>query len=52
MSEVSQPPSMPPVPELGEELAREERTERWIFIRQLAIAIVLIALLSTHALLA
>jgi hypothetical protein len=41
---------VPTAPELAAERAREQRAERWLFIRQVAIALVLIALLVTHAL--
>jgi hypothetical protein len=37
--------------DLAAERAREERSERWIFIRELAIVIVLVLLVVGHALL-
>jgi hypothetical protein len=42
---------LPAEADLVAELAREERSERWLFIRQVGIAFVLVALLVTHALL-
>jgi hypothetical protein len=43
--------SLPAESELAVELAREERSERWLLVRQVAIVLVLVALLVTHALL-
>jgi hypothetical protein len=37
--------------DLAVELAREERSERWLLVRQVAIVLVLVAMLLTHALL-
>jgi hypothetical protein len=42
---------LPAEADLAVELAREERSERWLLIRQVAIVLVLVALLVTHALL-
>lgn len=42
---------VPTEPELVAELAHEARSERWLFIRQAAIILALIALLIIHALL-
>lgn len=42
---------LPAEADLAAELAREERSERWLFVRQVAIVLVLVALLVTHALL-
>jgi hypothetical protein len=44
-------PGLPADPDLAVELAREERSERWLLIRQVTIVIVLVALLVTQALL-
>jgi hypothetical protein len=44
-------PGVPTEPDLAAERAREERSERWLFIRQVGIVLVLVALLVTHALL-
>jgi hypothetical protein len=44
-------PGLPAELDRAVELAREERSERWLFIRQVAIILVLVALLVTHALL-
>jgi hypothetical protein len=47
---------MPNIPGVGDESdlvaerAREERFEQWLFLRQVAIVLVLVALLVTHAL--
>jgi hypothetical protein len=41
----------PSEPDLAAELAREERSERRLLVRQVAIVFVLVALLATHALL-
>lgn len=42
---------LPAEPDLAVELAHEERSERWLLARQVAIVLVLVALLVTHALL-
>jgi hypothetical protein len=42
---------VPTEPDLAAERAHEERSERWLFIRQVAIVLVLVALLLIHALL-
>jgi len=42
---------LPAQADLATELACEERSERWLFVRQVAIVLVLVALLVTHALL-
>jgi hypothetical protein len=54
VSAASGPPAAPGLfaePDLAVELAREERSERWLLVRQVAIVLVLAALLVTHALL-
>ncbi len=42
----------PPDGDLEAERAGEERSERWLFVRQVAIVLVLVAWLVLHALLA
>lgn len=42
-------PALPEEPDLAVELAREERSERWLLVRQVAIVRALVALLVTHA---
>jgi hypothetical protein len=42
---------LPAESDLAVELACEERSERWLLVRQVAIVLVLVALLVTHALL-
>jgi hypothetical protein len=51
MSEAPSIPGVPTEPDLADERAREERSERWLFIRQVAIVLMLVALLVIHALL-
>lgn len=41
---------IPPDGELEAERAGEERSERWLFVRQVAIVLVLLAWLVLHAL--
>jgi hypothetical protein len=48
---MSELPSIPDDLDLVAERASEERSERWIFFRELAIVFVLVALLVAHALL-
>ncbi|HXB64921.1 MAG TPA: hypothetical protein VNV42_08635 [Solirubrobacteraceae bacterium] len=51
---MSDAPSVPGAPtelDLAAERERERRFERWLFIRQVAIVFVLVALLVIHALL-
>jgi hypothetical protein len=45
-------PAPPSEDELAAEAEREERSERWLFVRQVAIIAVLTATVVTHALLA
>lgn len=45
-------PALPSEDELAAEAEREERSERWLFVRQVAIIAVLTATVVTHALLA
>lgn len=51
MSDAPTIPGVPTEPDLADESAREERSERWLFIRQVAIVLVLVAPLVMHALL-
>jgi hypothetical protein len=51
MSDAPSIPGVPTEPDLVAERAHEERSERWLFIRQVAIVLVLVALLVIHALL-
>jgi hypothetical protein len=51
MSSASNTPAVPAEPDLLAEHSREERSERWLFIRQTAIILMLVALLVLHALL-
>jgi hypothetical protein len=44
-------PGVPTEPDVAAELAHEERSERRLFIRQVAIILLLVALLVTRALL-
>jgi hypothetical protein len=45
-------PGLPSEDELVAERAAEDRFERWLLVRQLAIIFVLVALIVTHGLLA
>jgi hypothetical protein len=51
LSDVPSTPGVPSESDLLAESAREERFERWLFIRQVAVVLVLVALLVIHALL-
>jgi hypothetical protein len=51
MSDMPTIPGAPTEPDLAAESAREQRSERWLFARQVAIVLVLVALLVIHALL-
>jgi hypothetical protein len=42
---------VPTEDELAAELRDEQRSERWLFLRQVAIVLALVAVLVTHALL-
>jgi hypothetical protein len=48
---MSELPGIPDDLDLAAERASEERYERWIFVRELVIIFVLVALLAAHALL-
>jgi hypothetical protein len=43
-----QMPSLPPAADLSTERAREAHSERWLLVRQLVIALTLVALLVAH----
>ncbi len=43
-----QMPNLPPAADLSTERAREVRSERWLLVRQLVIALTLIVLLAAH----
>ena len=51
MSDAPTIPGVPTEPDLAAERAREQRSERWLSIRQVAIVLVLVALPVIHALL-
>jgi hypothetical protein len=51
MSDAPIIPGVPSEPDLAAERAHEERSGRWLFIRQVAIVLVLVAVLVIHALL-
>jgi hypothetical protein len=51
MSDAPPIPGVPTGPDLAAERAREQLSERWLFIRQVAIVLALVALLVIHALL-
>jgi hypothetical protein len=41
-------PSLPSAADIAAERAREARSERWLLVRQLVIALTLIVLLAAH----
>lgn len=51
MSDLPEMPALASELEVGAEADREERAERWLFVRQVAIVAVLVALVVSHALL-
>lgn len=51
MSDLPDPPAVPCELAVGAEAAGEERAERWLFVRQVAIVLVLAALVVSHSLL-
>ncbi len=50
MSDVPRSDIVPTDADLVAERAREERSERWLLARQVAIVLAIVALLVTHAL--